>query len=670
MTHNQGILKIAIPIAFAAIVFGVYHSWERNGRASSQRLTAGRSNNEDSSTAIETKVSPIEVHQSVRNDVSAPLGSLGKGNAESTVSDTNFGIPPQALAPNSDEEDGEQRAETQRGDPTPTPRSQPVSTAGAAVEQRAQGTRAAAALAESFDGLGAGFEGPQGKANVRNPSDNSLAVGPDHIVQIVNTRMAIYTKKGKRFNTTGQVLYGPVVTNAVFAGFGGQCENRNNGDAVVRYDQLAGRWLVVMPIFGRGAVRPDQPAPGKDGQPAQTSPPGHAGQPGQPFQLVPPPQPNPTANPNRAAPATAGQGPYSMCYAVSATSDPLGQYYRYEFLRPFFPDYPRPAIWPDGYYVPTSTSDELIQKHACVVDRKRMLKGQPATEQCFVIDGVNFLNNADIDGMGLPPRGAPNIMMAAGGAQLKNIVADDSILAWKFHVDWQTPANTRITGPMKIPVAPYQYLCGGQLTKCVPQPGTDFRLDSQGDKIMARLVYRKVNGHESIVAVHSVNTVAGGGGVRWYEFRLDQNRDPKLYQQGTYAPDNFYRWMASPAIDRKGNIGIGYSFGGAPNFAGQRFAARMASDPLGQLTLRETVLAEGEGSQNVMRWEDYTQTAMDPSDDCTIWYAGDYLRKGATNYSSRIGAFRLPGCRGAKAAAIFARNEEGLDPSPQPCNCR
>jgi len=63
-----------------------------------------------------------------------------------------------------------------------------------------------------------------------------------------------------------------------------------------------------------------------------------------------------------------------MCYAVSVNSDPLGKYYRYEFLRPFFPDYPRPAIWPDGYYLPTSTSDDLIQKHACVVERNKMLK--------------------------------------------------------------------------------------------------------------------------------------------------------------------------------------------------------------------------------------------------------------------------------------------------------
>jgi hypothetical protein len=50
-----------------------------------------------------------------------------------------------------------------------------------------------------------------------------------------------------------------------------------------------------------------------------------------------------------------------------------------------------------------------------------MLKGEPASEQCVIIDGVNFLNNADLDGHNLPPRGAPNIMMAAGGSQLKNV---------------------------------------------------------------------------------------------------------------------------------------------------------------------------------------------------------------------------------------------------------
>lgn len=520
------------------------------------------------------------------------------------------------------------------------------------VEQTEHGTLPPAEIVASFDGLGEGFEGPQGSARFRNPSDNSLAVGPNHIVQTVNSRMAIFTKKGARFETTGRVLYGPVNTNNVFRGFGDAGEV-NNGDAVVRYDQLADRWLIVMPIFRRLPPREIEPEAGRSGEPAHLSLPAVAGQPGAAEPLYQPPPPTPeeleaaaeSRRNRRRGPRKRNEGgSFAMCYAISTGPDPMGSYYRYQFVRPLFPDYPRPAVWPDGYYVPTSTGDNIIQKHAYVVDREKMLKGEAATEQGFIIDDVNFLNNADLDGKQLPPKGAPNIMMATGGAQLNGITEDDGIYVWKIYVDWQDPSKTRLTGPEKITVAPYQYLGGGQLTDAVPQPGTDQHLDSQGDKIMSRLVYRRIGDRESIVAVHSVTTSTGGGGVRWYEFRLDEKRNVKLYQQGTYAPGGFYRWMASPAIDGQGNIGIGYSFGGTPYFAGQRFAGRLSDDPLGILTLRETVLVEGEAAQtNTKRWEDYTQTAMDPSDDLTIWYVGDYLKKGAANYSTRIGAFRLTG---------------------------
>ncbi len=523
------------------------------------------------------------------------------------------------------------------------------------IEQTAPGTRPPAELVASFDGLGEQFVGPQGTATGRNPSDNSVAVGPDHIVQIVNSRMAIFTKKGRRFSETGRALYGPVGTNNVFRGFGGPCEAHANGDAVVRYDQLADRWLIVMPLFSRAPLREHEPAPARAGEPARTSEIGHPGQPGPAVPLYQPPvvtTPAPTAPDQRTEPRTrppAEKGSYGMCYAVSTGPDPFGPYYRYYFIRPLFPDYPRPAVWPDGYYVPTSTGDDVVQKQACVVDRQRMLRGEPATEQCLVIDGVNFLNAADLDGHQLPPAGAPELVLAAGGTQLKKILGDDAIFAWNFHVDWDDTSKTSLSGPLRIPVAPYRYLCGGQLTNCVPQPGTERRLDAQGDKLMARVVYRRIGNQESTVAAHSVASSAGGGAVRWYELRLDDARRPVLHQQGSYAPDSGYRWMPSPAMDAHGNIGIGYSFGGLPGFAGQRFAGRLANDPPGRLTLRENVLAAGEAAQeNTMRWEDYTQTAVDPSDDCTIWYVGDYLKRGATNYSTRIGAFRMPGCTRAE----------------------
>jgi hypothetical protein len=322
----------------------------------------------------------------------------------------------------------------------------------------------------SFDGLGEGFTGTTGVASAgRGGIDISLAVCPDHIIEILNGNMAVYTKKGKRYPITGKLLYGAVPNNTVFTAFGVRCGVSNNADSVVRYDQLANRWLIVVPVFTRP---PDNP-----------------------------------------------RGPYAMCYAVSATPDPLGPYYRYEFQRPLFPDYPRPAVWSDGYYNPTSTSDNMLpeivtQKHDCVADRQSMLKGLPATEQCVVIDGGVFFLNADLFGKRLPPPGAPNILMSTGGTQLLKIFEDDGIYFYKVHVDWKDPGKTTVSRPQKIAVAPYHYLCDGQLSNCVPQPNTDRRLDSQGDKLMQGLVYRNFSDHESLLAEHSVATTRHGGGVR------------------------------------------------------------------------------------------------------------------------------------------------------------
>src|ERR1035437_7299135 len=146
------------------------------------------------------------------------------------------------------------------------------------VEQTSQGTRPAASLVASCDGLGVGFDGPQGPSAVRSPSESSLAIGPDHIVQTVNSRLAVYTKKGARFSATGKVLYGAVATNVIFAGLGGVCETRNKDDAVVRYDQLANRWLIVIPIFGRipPSEGPRRASPGQPAAPGQLAVAGQA----------------------------------------------------------------------------------------------------------------------------------------------------------------------------------------------------------------------------------------------------------------------------------------------------------------------------------------------------------------------------------------------------------
>ena len=303
---------------------------------------------------------PVTIHPAVesRPDRSGEIKGPGQG----------LGVTAPAPAP-------PLRPSRRPAPPQPAPPTPTLNLAGSAVEQRSQGQRSAIPLLASFDGLGQGFASQTATPAQGGGIDLSLAVGPDQIFEVLNGQMAVFTKKGRKYPETGRLLYGAVPNNTVFAGFGNRCNAVNNADTVVRYDQLADRWLIVLPVF---------------------------------------------------------QKPYAMCYAVSVTPDPLGEYYRYEFARPLFPDYPRTAVWPDGYYTPTSTSDDplpgiVTQKHACVADRAKMLKGLPATEQCVVIDGAVFLLNSDVDGTRPPPSGAPNILLSTGGTQLLNRLDDDGI---------------------------------------------------------------------------------------------------------------------------------------------------------------------------------------------------------------------------------------------------
>ncbi len=78
-----------------------------------------------------------------------------------------------------------------------------------------------------FDGTGA-----LGSA----PSDVNLAVGPSHIMQTVNVRLAVYNK-------FGTLLSGPTNLTTFFAPLGGNCAARAS-DPIVNYDRLADRWVI------------------------------------------------------------------------------------------------------------------------------------------------------------------------------------------------------------------------------------------------------------------------------------------------------------------------------------------------------------------------------------------------------------------------------------------
>src|SRR5262249_49894255 len=307
--------------------------------------------------------------------------------------------------------------------------------------------------------------------------------------------------------------------------------------------------------------------------------------------------------------AVSGPGGFFQCVAISQTDDATGAWYRYSF--PYlsqFNDYPKLGVWPDAYYITFNMfilPSTFLGPRACAYDRSRMLAGLSATQQCFQLSStIGTLLPADLDGATPPAAGSPNYLVTE---------APPATLAlYKFHVDFVTPENSTFTGPFNMSVAAFSEPCG--FTDCdgIPQLGTSQLLDSLGDRLMYRLAYRNFGDHESLVVNHSI-TAGSAVGVRWYELR-GPSGTPFVYQQGTWAPDSEYRWMGSIAMDRFGNIALGYSISSSTRNPSIRYAVRASGDPLGQFGT-ETQIIAGTGSQLPVfcgggvpcgdRWGDY-----------------------------------------------------------------
>src|SRR6266700_2166193 len=294
------------------------------------------------------------------------------------------------------------------------------------------------------------------------------------------------------------------------------------------------------------------------------------------------------------------------------------------------------GVWSDGYYETFNmfNGNTFVGADACAYNRTAMLAGSAATQVCFQQgSSVGGLLPSDIDGTTAPPAGSPNYMVYLGTNNLN---------LFKFHVDFNTPANSTFTGPTVINVAAFSPLCGGGT--CVPQPSTTQKLDSLADRLMYRLAYRNFGSHESLVVNHSV--VAGsGGGVRWYEIQ-NPSGAPIVAQQSTFAPDSNYRWMGSVAMDQAGDLAVGYSVASSTVSPSVRFAGRVPTDPASTLE-SEVSIVSGSGSQtgSLSRWGDYSALQVDPVDDCTLWFTEEYMKTtGSFNWNTRIANFKFPGC--------------------------
>jgi hypothetical protein len=458
-----------------------------------------------------------------------------------------------------------------------------------------------------FEGIGTGIAGFSVSSN---PPDTNGRVGATHYVQWNNTSFAVFSK-------SGTLLYGPAAGNTLFQPLGGVCATHNDGDPVASYDILSGRWVLSQFVVG-------------------------------------------------ASPDFSHQ-----CVAVSATSDPLGSYYLYDFVtdKVNFVDYPKTAVWPDGYYMSghvfNGSGTAYITGRIFVFERDKMIQGLPARQ--LQKDLKRYGNKpqfgflpSDLDSLTPPPAGAAAFVIGPDPNTTNKL---DSA---RVQVTWGTNPTITLTEtqiPASWDSAPCLNNTAAQDNRdCVPQPApatpADY-LDNLDFRFMYRLAYRNFGGNPAQESLVANITVTGAnnpkhGAIRWYEFRNSGGltTTPTVFQASTYDPDSAYRWIGSIAMDKDHNIALGYSKSSLSIKPGIYINGRLSTDPPNTLGTEATVFA-GLGVQTAgagNRWGDYSAMTIDPVTQCTFFYTNEYLpNNGAFNWGSKISTHKFPSCTNAPA---------------------
>jgi hypothetical protein len=324
----------------------------------------------------------------------------------------------------------------------------------------------------------------------------------------------------------------------------------------------------------------------------------------------------------------------SQCIACSKTGDPTGEYWLYEYSTPGN-DYPKMSNMPGAYYGTIRNFSGSFKMDAHAWNGAKIRAGDPTAEMIVRtmtgVSGIDGVQPADLDGP--PPASSPGIFV---GHQDSN----NRLYIYQMVPNFSSPGSTTFTGPTFISVPSYS----SSFSVNVPQPGTSQRLDIIAPFTRFVTHFRDFGTHQTLIVNHSVdiNDFSDHAGERWYELR-NTGGGWTLFQSGSYAPDAHHRWMGNAAMNGLGDIGLGYSVSSSSLNPSVRYTGRKASDPAGQMTMAEGVIAAGTGSQTGGgRWGDYSRITVDPADDETFWYFGEYVQAtGNYEWNTKIGAFKV-----------------------------
>ncbi len=331
--------------------------------------------------------------------------------------------------------------------------------------------------------------------------------------------------------------------------------------------------------------------------------------------------------------------------AVSDGPNPVtSDWYVYNFTQ--VSDYQKLSVWSDGYYMTDNTS---ANNKIYVFERDKMLNGDTSAQiQTFpltglITDGFYSPQVLNISDDNTPPAGNATVVFYHDDSFTG--ITNDHLILWNINVDWITPNNSSISGPLSLPTTPFLSVFDGGSFSNLQQPNGGSSIDAIQNTIMNQAQFRQFDSHNSALFSFVVDTDASAGelaGIRWYELRQDNATDDwSIYQEGTYtSPDGKHAWLGSLMMDHEGNIGMGYvGMGGNTNtHVSSYYTGRYADDPLGTMTVGEELIAEGSTNFLGNRYGDYGKLDIDPNNDKEFWYITEYMNPDRKDV---VGVFQL-----------------------------
>lgn len=245
--------------------------------------------------------------------------------------------------------------------------------------------------------------------------------------------------------------------------------------------------------------------------------------------------------------------------------------------------------------------------------------------------------------------------------------AVDQLELFELDIDWATPLGATMTGPIALPIEIYNSnLCGINANTCLEQPGTTVRLWPVSNFITDKSKYMNFGDYQSIVGVHvcRVNE-AGTAGQRWYELRKYPGGEWYIYQQGTYSPTADHRFIGSISINEDGTIALGYNITSSSVYPGMRMTGRAVCDPINLMTAPEAISKNGTASNKTLDYGDYNSLVTDPVDG-SFWFSGQY--NVSNKWSSNVVHFTVDGCFDEKSLPLENTSLSDLTISPIPAS--